>query len=138
MRQRSADFPIFCLLWGMDFARISYRHSLSKKCIILAILLFCVDFEVICLLIPMTYDFNYFFDKYITDKYTTQYHSPPQAPLGLRFCTRGLGGQSPPANFIHFSVDIPPLFFGKLINKGGISVVIWTDRIFFQKKHPKS
>ena len=37
------------------------------------------------------------------------------------------GGQSPSANFTNFSVDIPPLFFGKSINKGGISVVIWTD-----------
>ena len=46
--------------------------------------------------ISITYgDFNYFFDKYITNKYTTQYHSPPQAPLGLRFCIGGLGGRAP-------------------------------------------
>ena len=61
-----------------------------------------------------------FFDKYITDRSTTQYQSPPQAPLGLRFYMGSLGGQSLPANFISFSVDIsPPLFFGKSINKGG-------------------
>ena len=46
------------------------------------------------IIISITYgDFDYFFDKYITDKYTTQYHSPPQAPLGLRFCTGGLRGR---------------------------------------------
>ena len=39
----------------------------------------------------------------------------------------GLGGEAPPANLIKFSLDIPPLFFGKFIKKGGISVVIWTD-----------
>ena len=60
-----------------------------------------------------------FFDKYITDRSTTQYQTPPQAPLGLRFYMGSLGGQSLPANFISFSVDIPPLVFWKIDKQGG-------------------
>ena len=59
--------------------------------------------------------------------------SQPDADAArFTFLHRGSGGQSPPpANFIHFSVDIPPFVFWKIDKQGGgISVVIWTDYQF--------
>ena len=73
-----------------------------------------------------------FLDKYTTGRCTTQ--SPPQAPLGFRFCTGGLGGKAPQQILQTFLYIFPPLFFWKSINKGGIFVVIWTDCwVFWQK-----
>ena len=44
---------------------------------------------------------------------------PAAGAARFPFLHGGSGGQSPPANFTNFSVDIPLLFFGKSINKGG-------------------
>ena len=53
---------------------------------------------------------------------------PAAGAARFTFLHGGSGGQSPPANFINFSVDIPPLVFWKIDKQGGgISVVIWTD-----------
>ena len=65
------------------------------------------------IIISITYgDFNYFFSTSIlTINVQRNIIARRRRRSVYVFGQGGSEGQSPPANFIHFSVDIPPCFF---------------------------
>ena len=80
----------------------------------------------------MVISINFFRQVYYRQMYNTV-AQPAAGAARFPFLHEGLGGRAPQQILQTFLQISPPLFFGKSINRGEISVVIWTDALWKQK-----